>query len=98
MKHIIHDWDDARATAILKSIHTALAGKPEGRVILFESIIQPGNTPDFGKLIDVEMLMMPGGKERTEVEYRELFAAAGFEVTRIVPTESPLSVIEARSR
>jgi O-methyltransferase domain/Dimerisation domain len=95
MKHIIHDWDDERASLILKNIRTALAGKPQGRVILLESVIQPGSAPDLGKLIDLEMLMMPGGRERTADEFRALFARSGFEMTRIVPTRSPLSVIEA---
>ena len=55
-----------------------------------------GTQPDFGKLIDLEMLLMPGGRERTEEEFRALFERAGFNMTRIVPTKSPLSVIEAR--
>jgi hypothetical protein len=96
MKHIIHDWDDARAVAILKNIRTALAGKAHGRLILVESVIEPGNQPDFGKMVDLEMMMMPGGKERTEEEFRALFAAAGFTLTRVVRTESPLAVVEGR--
>ena len=96
MKHIIHDWPDPQAITILKNIHTALRGKPHGRVILLESIIQPGNQPDFGKFIDLEMLLLPGGKERTEDEFRKLFEAAGFTLSRVVPTASPLSVIEAK--
>lgn len=95
MKHIIHDWDDERAVVILKNIRTAMGDK-RGRVILLESVLSPGNTPDFGKIIDLEMLVMPGGRERTAEEFRNLFARAGFELTRIVPTQSPLSVIEAR--
>ena len=61
-------------------------------------MIPPGNQPDFGKLIDLEMLLMPGDRERTAEEFRALFDRAWFELTRIVPTESPLSVIEARVR
>ena len=98
MKHIIHDWDDDRSLAILRRIHDALAGATNGRVILLESVIQPGNVSDFGKLIDMEMLLIPGGRERTADEFRALFSGAGFELTRIVPTASPLSVIEARAR
>ena len=96
MKHIIHDWDDDRSVVILKNIRAALAGKPHGRVILLETVVQPGNQPDMGKLIDLEMLLLPGGKERTADEFAALFARAGFELTRIVPTQSPLSVVEAR--
>ena len=95
MKHIIHDWDDERALRILENIRTAMGAK-RGRVILLDSVIPPGNTPDFGKIIDLEMLMMPGGKERTADEFEKLFAEAGFQLTKIVPTRSPLSVIEAR--
>jgi hypothetical protein len=98
MKHIIHDWDDARATAILRNIRRELDGKPQGKVILLETVLQPGSQPDIGKLIDLEMLMMPGGRERTEAEFAALFAGAGFELARVVPTRSPLSVVEARVR
>jgi len=94
MKHIIHDWDDERALKILANIRKAM--KPGGRIILLESVLASSNEPDFGKLIDLEMLVMPGGRERTADEFRALFQRAGFTVTKIVPTKSPLSVIEAR--
>jgi len=96
MKNIIHDWDDDRARPILTNIWNAFEGRRDGRVILLEAVIPPGNQPDFGKLIDLEMLLMPGGRERTAEEFASLFESAGFELARIVPTESPLSVIEAR--
>jgi hypothetical protein len=95
MKHIIHDWDDDRATAILKNCHAALEGKTKGRVILLEAVVPPGNDPHFSKIIDLEMFMLPGGRERTEAEFRTLFKNAGFELKQIVPTKSPLCVIEA---
>jgi SAM-dependent methyltransferase len=94
MKHIIHDWDDERALAILTNIRKAM--KPGGRVILLETIVLPGNQADFGKILDLEMLLMPGGRERTEEEFRALFARAGFPEMRVIRTESPLSVIESR--
>src|SRR5882724_435983 len=93
MKNIIHDWDDSKATTILKNIHKA--SPADARVILLEGVIAQGNAPNLGKWIDLEMLMLPGGKERTEEEYRALFAGAGFRVTRFVETKSPLGVIEA---
>jgi O-methyltransferase len=77
-------------------VHSTLGGKRNGRVILLEAVIQPGNQPDLAKLMDLEMLMMPGGRERTADDCRALFARAGLTLTRIVPTESPLCVIEAR--
>jgi ubiquinone/menaquinone biosynthesis C-methylase UbiE len=93
MKHIIHDWDDERALTILRNIRNVM--DPSGRVLLVESVITPANEQDFGKLLDIEMLVSPGGKERTADEYKELFAQAGLKLTRIVPTKSPYSVIEA---
>jgi O-methyltransferase domain len=95
LQHVIHDWDDDRAATILKAIHTALAGKRNGRVLLIESVLQPGNEPDMGKLIDLEMLVMPGGRERTADEFSRLLSSAGFTLTRIVPTPSMACVIEA---
>jgi SAM-dependent methyltransferase len=93
MKHIIHDWDDEKAATILRNCAKHL--QPGGKVILLEAVIQPGNDPHFAKWIDVEMFMMPGGKERTEAEFRELFAKAGLRLTRVVPTKSLLCVVES---
>jgi hypothetical protein len=94
MKHIIHDWDDGRATTILKNIGKAM-GARRGKVILLESVLAADSVPDLGKFIDIEMLALPGGRERSADEFRTLFAGAGFELTRVVPTKSPLSVVEA---
>ncbi len=94
MRHIIHDWDDEKSTTILKNIHRVI-GK-EGRLLLVEGVIPPGNDFSFGKLLDLTMLTIPGGKERTEAEYRALFAGAGFELTGITPTAAEVSVIEGR--
>jgi hypothetical protein len=94
MKHIIHDWDDERASLILKNIAKAM-GKKKGRVILLESVIAAGGTPDLGKFIDIEMLLFPGGRERTADEFRSLFERSGFHMTKVIPTKSPLSVVEA---
>jgi O-methyltransferase domain/Dimerisation domain len=98
MKHIIHDWDDERAAAILSNIRKALDGKPEGRVILLEAVLAAGNAPDFAKLLDLEMMLFPGGRERTAEEFGALFDRVGLKLTKVVPTESMLSVVEARTR
>ena len=95
MKHIIHDWNDERSSVILRNIRTALAGKPRGRVILVEAVIKPGNEPDLSKFIDIEMMLLPGGRERTEAEFKALFERNGFRLTRVVPTQAPLWVVEA---
>ena len=94
MRHIIHDWDDQKATTILRNVHQAI-GK-DGRLLVVEGVIPPGNDPCFGKLLDLTMLTIPGGKERTAEEYRSLFRASGFELTRTVPTKAEVSVIESR--
>ena len=92
MKHIIHDWDDERSLTILRNIRHAM--NPGGRVLVVEAVIADGNGQDFGKLLDIEMLVSPGGKERTAAEYEDLFRRAGLRLTRIIPTKSPYSVIE----
>ena len=94
LKSIIHDWDDTRAITILKNCAAAMRGN-SGRVILLEFVIDPGNEPSLGKWIDLEMLTMAGGRERTEAEYAELFAKAGLRLARVVRTPSPQCVIEA---
>jgi hypothetical protein len=94
MKHIIHDWDDAEAVTILRNCRKALAGKLGAKVLLVESVITPDNAPQLGKFIDLEMMAFPGGRERTEDEFRRLFAAAGLKLARIVPTNAPLWVVE----
>jgi SAM-dependent methyltransferase len=92
MSHIIHDWDDARSVAILRNCRRAL--RTGGKVLLFENVIRPGNEPDIGKLIDLEMLVCVGGKERTEEEFSALFRQSGFELRRVVPTAAGLSIVE----
>ena len=72
MKHIIHDWDDERAIQILKNCAVHL--KPGGRLILIEVVLTPGNEPHLGKWIDIEMFMLPGGRERSESDYADLFS------------------------
>jgi hypothetical protein len=94
MKSIIHDWDEPRAIAILKNCAQAMRS-PNGKVILIELLIAPGNEPSFGKWIDMEMLAMAGGRERTETEYAELFAKAGLRLARVVHSPSPFCAIEA---
>ncbi|QEH37477.1 Multifunctional cyclase-dehydratase-3-O-methyl transferase TcmN [Aquisphaera giovannonii] len=93
LKSVIHDWDDAQSTTILRHCREAVG--PRGRVLLAEMVIPPGNGPDFGKLLDLEMLVVAGGRERTEAEYRGLLAGAGLRMTRVVRTASPSCVIES---
>ncbi|WP_242055279.1 methyltransferase [Nostoc flagelliforme] len=66
-----------------------------GTLLLFETVIPPGNVSSFSKLFDLNMLVMTGGRERTEEEYQVLLLHAGFQLTQVIPTSSPISVIEA---
>jgi hypothetical protein len=95
LKNIIHDWSDEEAVQILRNVRTA-AG-PRATVLLIELVI-PKHDRDFpGKWVDLEMLLNLGARERTAAEYRELLSRAGFQMTRVVQTASPLSVVEARA-
>jgi hypothetical protein len=92
LRHIIHDWEEEKAIRILTNVRQAIAR--DGRLLVVESVIPPGNEPFFGKLLDLTMLVIPGGQERTEPEYRDLLGKAGFRLVRIVPTAAEVSVIE----
>ena len=92
MKHIIHDWPDDLCLKILKACRSAV--NTGGKLLVVDAVIQPGNDFSPGKFLDLQMLIFPGGCERTEKQFRELFAAAGWRLTRIVPTSSPESIVE----
>jgi hypothetical protein len=92
LRQIIHDWDDDRAVAILRSCAQAMA--PDGRVALIELVMNPSDTAAQGVYLDITMMVMNGGHERTAAEYDRLFNAAGLRLTRIIPTASVSSVIE----
>lgn len=95
LKNIIHDWPDEKAVRILRNVRAA-AG-PRATVLLVELVI-PMHYRDFpGNWVDLEMLLNLGARERTATEYRDLLSQAGFQMTRVVPTASPLSVVEARA-
>jgi len=93
LKQIIHDWDDEQATRLLRNCHRALA--PNGKLLLVEMVIPPDNQPSPAQAMDLNMLVVAGGRERTEDEYRGLLQGAGFRLERVIPTHSPFSVIEA---
>jgi hypothetical protein len=92
MKHIIHDWDDSRATTILRNCVESM--NPDGRVLVIDYVIPENNEAHIGKLLDIEMLLLPGGLERTRTEFERLFTAAGLKLTNIIPTAAPICVVE----
>src|SRR5262245_4407057 len=93
LSHIIHDWNEDQCLTILG--HCRRVMKPDGRLLIIETVLPDGDTPHQGKVQDMVMLVVPGGQERTEVEYASLLGKAGFRLRRVVPTESVVSVVEA---
>jgi hypothetical protein len=92
LRHIIHDWNDEKAVLILRNVRRAM--KADGRLLVLETVLPPGNQPSPARFLDLTMMLLPGGQERTEEDYHRLFADAGFRLTRIIPTSSTISVIE----
>ena len=92
LKQIIHDWSDNESTTILRNCHQAL--KPHGKLLLVEMVVPPDNSPSMAQAMDLNMLVLLTGRERTESEYRDLLAAGGFKIQRVMPTQTPFSVIE----
>jgi hypothetical protein len=98
VKHVIHDWDDERALAILRNVHRALAASAGGKLLLVEGVYPPRVDQSLASrgaaANDVNMLVATGGRQRSAEEFRTLYGAAGFTLTRIVPTPAPVCVIE----
>jgi hypothetical protein len=93
MKCIIHDCDDEKSNTILRNCRSQMPAN--GKLILVDSVVPETNEPHFSKFIDLNMLVMTGGKERTEKEFAQLLADAGFKLLRVIPTDLPTSIIEA---
>jgi hypothetical protein len=93
LSHVIHDWNEDECAAILGSCRRAIP--PKGRLLIVEMVLPDDDTPHLGKMLDIMMLVGPGGQERTGEEYRALLNKAGFRMTRVVPTESDVSIVEA---
>ena len=98
MQHIIHDWDDEPALKILANCRRALEGRSNGRLLIVDNVVPETSEAHPSKWLDLEMMLMPGGRERTRTEWDALFAKAGFEITRIVPMKAAESLIEAKLR
>ncbi len=90
---VLHDWDDEKSLTILRNCRRAMSSK--AKLFLVEMVIPQGDTSFFGKLLDLNMLVNFGGRERTEEEYRNLLSAAGFQLSQLVKTRTPASLIEA---
>jgi hypothetical protein len=93
LAQIPHDWDDERCRIILGNCRRAI--RPVGKLLVVEQVLPPANEPSFAKWLDLHMLVLLTGRERTETEYRDLHAAAGFALTRVIPTFSGASIVES---
>jgi len=92
MKHIIHDWPDDRCVQLLQACRKGV--NPGGKLLVVDCVIQPGNDFSTGKFLDLQMMIFPSGCERTEKQFRDLFAASGWRLNRIIPTAAPDSIVE----
>jgi SAM-dependent methyltransferase len=95
MRHVIHDWPDEASAQIVRNIRRVIPAN--GKLLIVETIVPEGNGPSHAKAFDITMMLFPPqGLERTEDEYRKLLGTVGFAISKITPTKSPVSVIEAR--
>lgn len=94
LKRVLHDWPDDVCEGILRRCRDAVA--ENGRVVVVDAVISPGNHPNLAKTVDLLMMILLGGRERTEADFRKLFARAGLKVTRIVDTPSLPSIVEGQ--
>jgi hypothetical protein len=90
LKSILHDWNDDESVQILRNCRQAIS--THGKLLHIGEVIKPSNEPDFAKWLDLNMLVQLTGRERTEPEFRELYAKAGFRLTQVIPTEGPTIV------
>ena len=96
LANVLHDWPDERAGLILENCRRAMA--PGSALLVVEMIIPPGNEPSAAKLLDLEMLVVTGGRERSEGEFRSLLAAAELSLERVIPIGQELFILEAAPR
>ncbi len=96
LSHVIHDWNHEQCMTILGNCRRAMSAK--ARLLLVEMVLPEGDTPHPGKMLDMVMLTLPGGEERTAAQYGALLGEAGFTMTRTVPTASPVTIVEATPR
>ena len=92
MKRILHDWDNEQSAQILKNCRSAMHSG--GKMLVIEVVTDSANASDYGKFLDLQMLVMTEGRERTANEFQALYESADFKLTKIVATKAPVSIIE----
>jgi hypothetical protein len=95
LRACLHDWNDEDCVRILRAVRTAVGDRRDARLLVIEAVLAAGNEWDIGKLVDIEMMVNVGGRERTEDQWRALLARGGFRITGLTQTAPPLFVIEA---
>jgi cyclopropane fatty-acyl-phospholipid synthase-like methyltransferase len=93
LSHILHDWPDTRCRQILTNCRKAMT--PDSKLLIVEILVPPGNTPSVSKLLDLEMLVITGGRERTEQEFIHLLQTTGFHHQKTIPTSQSISILQA---
>jgi hypothetical protein len=93
MSHVLHDWSEAQCLSILGNCRKAMPAT--GRLLIVEMVLPEGNSFHPGKMLDISMLTLTPGQERSEAEYRALLAKAGFKLNRVIPTTAAVSIVEA---
>jgi hypothetical protein len=95
LRHIIHDWADDQAITILQNCRNAMC--PGGKILIIELLLKDSNEPDFGRFMDLTMLTLVQGRERTISEYDALLNAANLRLSRVIPTKGLHTLIEAEA-
>ena len=93
LKQVLHDWNDEQCVALLQNCARAM--RPGGKVVVVEMVVPEDGTPSLAQIMDLNMLVMLPGRERTEAEFSALFRAAGLSAANVMPTHSPFSLVEA---
>ena len=93
LKNVLHDWSDDRAVRILKNCRRAM--RSQAKLLVIEMVLPLLDDPALGSLLDLNMLVMSGGQERTKDEYCSLLENSGFRLTQVIPTLAPVSILEA---
>jgi hypothetical protein len=93
LKQVLHDWNDEQCVALLRNCARAM--RPGGKVVVVEMVVPEDGTPSLAQIMDLNMLVMLPGRERTEAEFSALFRAAGLSAAKVMPTHSPFSLVEA---
>jgi len=96
LRTVLHDWSDDESIAILTNVRRAIGANSEARLLIMETVVSTGNEWDYGKIMDIEMMVNVGGQERTEDEWRRLLELSGFELESVSETLPPTSILAGR--